>query len=684
MNNIKTTIFNSLIAVLTLFLVSSSVFAQQVSLDFGGDLAGRTGDAFTLEVSADLGDNEVDNFDFEFEYDTSLVEVYVDSIEAGALVTGTFLANEPEDGRIKLATYNNSPDITGSSVLFTIKGKFKASGINGSGIQFTGINIGNNLSTNATTPVEVKTTSSEKVFQLPNINGANGESLEAAITVDNLDSLNIASYQFKFAYDTSVVSIDGVNTTGTASASDQASINTVNGVANVAWAGSSNLTGVTTLLNLEVTLLASAENSRLEFTNVQFFDDNGDEVAIAGINGSVSVSDNAAPSFTSVLPDTTVDEGTTLEFTYVAEDADEDELTYSLGEVTPEGATIDAETGAFSFELGFNTAGEHTIVVNVTDGIATATDTATITVNNVVAEVTIAEAREMENGSEVSITGIITTPDYGFNNGQFFVQDETAGINVFYSGVGGGNTDTPFESGMEITITGETGSFSNQAQISPSSYEIQSEGNMLPDPVLITSLDEWTADSPYQGMRVTLENMHLPESSPWPEESINSSSGLTTYIVGNLEQTADTFDVRIDRGESFFDGSARPEGNFNFSGVMAQFNDDTQLQPFFENELNVATSIPLVETPSDFALKQNYPNPFNPTTVIPYAIPEATQVTITVHNVLGQKVATLVNQRVSAGTHSVTFDAANFTSGVYFARITAGNFTSTKKMLLLK
>ncbi|MDP2301936.1 MAG: T9SS type A sorting domain-containing protein [Ignavibacteria bacterium] len=88
--------------------------------------------------------------------------------------------------------------------------------------------------------------------------------------------------------------------------------------------------------------------------------------------------------------------------------------------------------------------------------------------------------------------------------------------------------------------------------------------------------------------------------------------------------------------------------------------------------------------PSVYELGQNYPNPFNPSTSIRFAIPEAGMVTMKVYNALGQEVANLVNEFRNAGTHVVDFNASNLTSGIYFYSVTSNNFTSTKKMLLLK
>jgi photosystem II stability/assembly factor-like uncharacterized protein len=83
-------------------------------------------------------------------------------------------------------------------------------------------------------------------------------------------------------------------------------------------------------------------------------------------------------------------------------------------------------------------------------------------------------------------------------------------------------------------------------------------------------------------------------------------------------------------------------------------------------------------------LEQNYPNPFNPTTVIEYSLLMRSKVTLYVFDILGRKVATLVNRNQTAGTRSVTFDANNLASGVYFYQLRAGSFTATKKLLLLK
>jgi hypothetical protein len=93
--------------------------------------------------------------------------------------------------------------------------------------------------------------------------------------------------------------------------------------------------------------------------------------------------------------------------------------------------------------------------------------------------------------------------------------------------------------------------------------------------------------------------------------------------------------------------------------------------------------------PREFDLYQNYPNPFNPNTTIRYALKQSTRVTLTVYNLLGQEVRTLVNARQEAGYKTVIWDGLNnqgrkVASGIYLYRLEAGDFVKTRKMVLMK
>lgn len=88
--------------------------------------------------------------------------------------------------------------------------------------------------------------------------------------------------------------------------------------------------------------------------------------------------------------------------------------------------------------------------------------------------------------------------------------------------------------------------------------------------------------------------------------------------------------------------------------------------------------------PETFALMQNYPNPFNPATTISYALPEASEVTLEVFDMLGRKVAVLVTGNKPAGIYNVTFNANGLNSGIYIYRLRAGSYTECRKLTLLK
>ncbi len=102
------------------------------------------------------------------------------------------------------------------------------------------------------------------------------------------------------------------------------------------------------------------------------------------------------------------------------------------------------------------------------------------------------------------------------------------------------------------------------------------------------------------------------------------------------------------------------------------------------NSSGTLASVSHSSVPGEFVLHQNSPNPFNPTTTIKYQIPHKHHVTIKIFDLLGREITTLVNEEMSPGTHTVTWDAAGYTSGVYFYRITADRFTDVKRLLLLR
>jgi len=153
-------------------------------------------------------------------------------------------------------------------------------------------------------------------------------------------------------------------------------------------------------------------------------------------------------------------------------------------------------------------------------------------------------------------------------------------------------------------------------------------------------------------------------------EQIGLTLSDTTTIVDSLtfgEQTTDISQGRLSDGTNNW-------VNFSIS-TPGTSNDDGTLVGIKKDDVIIK---------KDFRLSQNYPNPFNPSTVINFSIPENGLVTLKVFNVLGQEVMELVNNVKSAGSYEVSFDASNLSTGMYVYKIQAGNYTATKKMMLIK
>ncbi|PKL84172.1 MAG: hypothetical protein CVV24_01335 [Ignavibacteriae bacterium HGW-Ignavibacteriae-3] len=88
--------------------------------------------------------------------------------------------------------------------------------------------------------------------------------------------------------------------------------------------------------------------------------------------------------------------------------------------------------------------------------------------------------------------------------------------------------------------------------------------------------------------------------------------------------------------------------------------------------------------PNSFALHQNYPNPFNPSTKIKYDLSSESKVVIKIYDMLGRELEKLVDENQYAGIYSIEFNATKYSSGIYYYKLQAGNYTAVKKMLLIK
>jgi hypothetical protein len=126
--------------------------------------------------------------------------------------------------------------------------------------------------------------------------------------------------------------------------------------------------------------------------------------------------------------------------------------------------------------------------------------------------------------------------------------------------------------------------------------------------------------------------------------------------------------------------------------ALLTFSSDTSLNPGrirIVPTLETPPPLPLeahgdpIAMPSTFVLEQNHPNPFNPLTFIEYRLPADVQVTLKVYDVLGREMATIVDGLEHAGTYAVQWDASRVPSGIYFYRLRTGNFSTTRKLIVL-
>ena len=170
-------------------------------------------------------------------------------------------------------------------------------------------------------------------------------------------------------------------------------------------------------------------------------------------------------------------------------------------------------------------------------------------------------------------------------------------------------------------------------------------------------------------------------------------SGLTDHQVNILASSGSNLFAGTNSALFFSNNSGVSWSEILIGTVSAIYISDSNLIVGINNdgiwrlpltELVTEIASGAAKEPPCFELKQNYSNPFNPTTVISYQLANDGLVTLKVYDILGKEVKTLVNGYKTAWNYSVSFDASKLASGVYIYQLRAGNFISTKKMLLLK
>jgi len=380
---------------------------------------------------------------------------------------------------------------------------------------------------------------------------------------------------------------------------------------------------------------------------------------------SITVVDvNSAPVL-NAIPDKSVNEGTELVIDVSATDAEGDNLVYSASGL-PTGALFDATTRKFTWKPSSTQAGDYTVTFSVSDGKLSASASV---------KITVVDANTAPTITPIADKIINTNQQLTFD----IVATDGEGDNLIYA-AGPLPTGATFDASLHRFSWKPSGSQAGEYTVT----FFVSDGNSTPSivvkikvikvnsaPVFVKSMPDTTID--VHNVQVLFKYQYKASDADGdvvtfrldggPTGAIMSSSGLLTWIPKTT-----------DAGQQFLLMITISDGTLSET-IVTSITTRSQIVGIEGEEYNI---------PSKYSMDQNYPNPFNPTTNIKFSLPKEDNVTLKVYNVMGEEVASLVNRFMNAGVYTVSFDAKNLSSGLYFYKIQTSQFSKTMKMLLAK
>lgn len=167
----------------------------------------------------------------------------------------------------------------------------------------------------------------------------------------------------------------------------------------------------------------------------------------------------------------------------------------------------------------------------------------------------------------------------------------------------------------------------------------------------------------------------------WRTESEVNTSHFILYrnnhVIAKIKADGNS---TLPHDYSYLDRTVSPGRTYSYSLADVDYGGIISAHPALSLEMPVPKNLPA----KDYELGQNYPNPFNPATSISYSLPAAGTVNLSIYDIMGEKITTLANTYSSAGKHTLLWDASGLKTGVYFYRLTAGDYVKTKKMVYIK
>ena len=402
-----------------------------------------------------------------------------------------------------------------------------------------------------------------------------------------------------------------------------------------------------------------------------------DKIDVVKDTAKVTVIKPGAPYFTDVMPDITVNSGNEVSYTYVAVDPNAstgDIVSYSLVDA-PAGAVINASTGVFMWTPNVDQVGKNNIIVKASDqGGLFSLDTAVVTVKSaLLGDVSGNGAIGSYDATLVlqHVAGMITLAGDSLTLADVSGNGTVGSLDASYilQYVAGIITKFPAEGGLG-KILASTGEVKWEAPIA-----IDKEGTIAL-PVFLKNASnvyaiQFTANIDPVVVNIESVKSLLPEG--WLMVH-NVSGGKLSVAMAGTTPLAEDREIAV---ISLKVSSKNVESSITGEAIVN------------ENEVASLEKVGIRQIPNEYKLSQNYPNPFNPTTNISFQIKDNGRVMITIYDILGKKVRTLVDENLNAGYYTVQWNGLSdngmsLSSGTYFYKIDAGSFTSVKRMLLIK
>ena len=246
----------------------------------------------------------------------------------------------------------------------------------------------------------------------------------------------------------------------------------------------------------------------------------------------------------------------------------------------------------------------------------------------------------------------------------------------------------PYHDDSPFLTEGYPGIFKYNSGVSTILFDNFVVDNPEPTPVILTmevDMSVWTDNGKFDPANDSVDvagNFNDWGGTPiW----LDDSDGDTVYsgVIYGLVFPGDNIEYKFRINGSWNDATCEfPSGGPNRTFTVG--NQDTTLFHYYNDDLPSSGIAGDNLLPKKYALHQNYPNPFNPTTTISFDLPKASDVNLTVYNLMGQQVMTLKNEKMNAGSYKIHVDASQLSSGVYFYRIQADGYVNYRKMTLLK